>query len=245
MIAERHFLLCQLDATGWGCLPRSTLTTTRSHTNIHKRNVSKLLFIANNVRAAPAWKPKCSAALAPFPPSLERYSGKVPPSQRPSPSRPPPGSPSERPGPESGGVSGRRLRAAHLGAWPITIEDAAGGRQAATYLLDVLTRWSFLKRSASQFNRCRFPPKIKGRKVKEAGWAFSGGTAQWGPSVIGLHGQPLWGPLSLWQVRDPQGALLAPDHLLPLAQVIPGTRKAETGAISEKASGLCPTPPTV
>lgn len=110
MIAERHFLLCQLDATGGGCLPRSTLTTTRSHTNIHKRNVSKLLFIANNVRAAPAWKPKCSAALAPFPPSLERYSGKVPPSQRPSPSRPPPGSPSERPGPESGGVSGRRLR---------------------------------------------------------------------------------------------------------------------------------------
>ena len=160
--------------------------------------------------------------------------GKVPPSKRPSPLRPPPSSPSEK----ARSQVNRRLWVARLQAWPITVEDVAGSR-----LPDVFTWRPFLK-VCIPVNRCRFPPKTKGREVEEAGCASPGGVARWGPSVTGLPGQLLGGLRGLGRVQGPQGALLAPDHLFPLAQVIPGTRKAETGPFQKGLLDSVPTPPT-
>lgn len=85
-----------------------------------------------------------------------------------------------------------------------------------TYLLDG-TFW----RACTPVTRCRFPhkntrKKSQRKKTRVLGW----GAHRW-PSVTNLHRQLLGGPGGHRLGRDPHCTLLASNHLLPLAEVVP------------------------
>lgn len=58
-------------------------------------------------------------------------------------------------------------------------------------------------------------------------------------SVPELQGQLLRGPRGHRRGRDPDGALLPTDHLLPLAEVVPRDKQGQWQAVWKAASGLC------